>query len=388
MPEWRRLVLPSGTVPWQESDLMSPEIQFTATKESLARGHQTKEEVVSKAYDIVREKPQGRNILSLFGITVAPPRGTEMHEFFRWLIDRELWRHARVARVRKKAPFSEAKRQQILEALERNLNYYRRLLGRTWLGPATKSDLPDLEQAIIAATAPPRWNWNVITAATARQAREQLTSADYRSVIGSLERGTFANNLLRVKRFVDEGTDIQIRGCNIGRNPAYLVALQQFFGRPDHLPAVSAPDMLQVFGSVGFEAIADGPAQLKTEWDKRTVRDAFARWWQALGNPPDPHRPNFNDFAGFLRAGNIFPVGARLYMLNVHPRDALVRWLAQHKYRLTKEADIRDRFFPGAFRFSQVGGVPVDWLQDRHVAPTMVLFPPDPEYEKHHVRVH
>ncbi len=118
------------------------------------------------------------------------------------------------------------------------------------------------------------------------------------------------------------------------------------------------------------------------------MRQAFVTRWRRLGNPPDPYRPSFGDFAAFLQGGNIFPVGARLNLFQEQPRDAIVRWLAQHHYRLTQEADVRDRFFPGDSSFRQVRGVPVDWLLDRYVCPTNALFPPDPDYERHHVRVH
>ncbi|MER6187917.1 DUF4157 domain-containing protein [Streptomyces sp. NPDC001652] len=74
-------------------------------------------------------------------------------------------------------------------------------------------------------------------------------SREYSSVQGALERGAYANNLLRAKSMIPDGMPFEIRGCNIGQNTGWLEAFRDFWGlgvRPmGKRPDVSAPDLTQ-----------------------------------------------------------------------------------------------------------------------------------------------
>jgi hypothetical protein len=74
--------------------------------------------------------------------------------------------------------------------------------------------------------------------------------------------GGFRATLGRARARFDADSWIDLRGCNAGGNRANLVALQEFFGRPNDLPHVSAPDWFQQFlvfayASLGSDAAID-----------------------------------------------------------------------------------------------------------------------------------
>jgi hypothetical protein len=50
-----------------------------------------------------------------------------------------------------------------------------------------------------------------------------------------------------VRGKINSKTHIEIRGCNVGKEPATMDGLRGFFGNPGALPSLSAPDLYQFF---------------------------------------------------------------------------------------------------------------------------------------------
>jgi len=72
--------------------------------------------------------------------------------------------------------------------------------------------------------------------------------------------GPYLRLLRSVQGKVDTGTHVQIRGCEVGQNPDFLEQMRAFFGRPDHLPSITAPDLFQYYFQLSFATFPGGPA--------------------------------------------------------------------------------------------------------------------------------
>ncbi len=92
--------------------------------------------------------------------------------------------------------------------------------------------------------------------------------------------GTFMKNLATVKQKVSTGTHVEIRGCNVGKNPTYMDEFRKFFERPAtasapaELPAMSAPDLYQYFWKMGFQTYlpnATSQQQMQTHFNDPTT---------------------------------------------------------------------------------------------------------------------
>ncbi len=59
--------------------------------------------------------------------------------------------------------------------------------------------------------------------------------------------GPYVSNLEKLRARIDDKTQIEIRGCNVGADGAFLDLVRSLFGRPGKLPSVSAPDLYQYF---------------------------------------------------------------------------------------------------------------------------------------------
>jgi hypothetical protein len=71
--------------------------------------------------------------------------------------------------------------------------------------------------------------------------------------------GPYLNRLRSVKRKISDRTHIEIRGCNVGSNSNFLDSMRGYFGRPEMLPSISAPDLYQYFFQLGFETYPSSP---------------------------------------------------------------------------------------------------------------------------------
>ena len=68
--------------------------------------------------------------------------------------------------------------------------------------------------------------------------------------------GPYLRALRSVRGKVTTATHIEIRGCNVGRQPTTLSAFRSFFGGTQ-LPAISAPDLFQFFFRLNFTTLTD-----------------------------------------------------------------------------------------------------------------------------------
>lgn len=72
----------------------------------------------------------------------------------------------------------------------------------------------------------------------------------------AIEAG-FRGKLNTVKGRLDESSTIDIRGCRAGTDTDYMRAVQEFFGRTEHKPTITAPRQFQYFGPCAFSTIAN-----------------------------------------------------------------------------------------------------------------------------------
>lgn len=103
----------------------------------------------------------------------------------------------------------------------------------------------------------------------------------------AIEEGTGSGPVLRrlngVRSKITAQTHIEIRGCNIGSNPTVMDRYRAFFGRPNDLPSMTAPDLFQFFFQLGFQTFTQAPADqaaLSQEWTApgSTVPQEFEDW--------------------------------------------------------------------------------------------------------------
>jgi hypothetical protein len=73
-----------------------------------------------------------------------------------------------------------------------------------------------------------------------------------RAALGVLGAPTFASRLARVRQRFNRNSKVDIRGCQIARQPGFLEAIQAFFGTsPTVRPTVSGPEWFQHFNPIG-----------------------------------------------------------------------------------------------------------------------------------------
>jgi hypothetical protein len=207
----------------------------------------------------------------------------------------------------------------------------------------------------------------------------------------------FITNLERMRANISADSWIEVQGCRAGQNRDYLVAMRQFFTGPNGAPRVSAPDWYQYFGHYGYTSVPNTPRALRAQWRRRRVREALDYWMPIITGNAVPLGADWETLRDYLAAGNVLPLSfpgspgvVSVLVPEAMQRDAFLRWLSRHSYRLTDVDDIRDQFVRFG-RFGQlVAGVRVDWLQersDREHVPTEMAFRPDPEYQQHIISV-
>ncbi len=101
------------------------------------------------------------------------------------------------------------------------------------------------------------------------QLREEL-SKSIREGAG----GPYLKRLRSVKQKISEKTHIEIRGCNIGKDLDLLDSFRSYFGQPNMLPSISAPDLFQYFFQLAVQTYTHHPnaeAQLETAFTDPTT---------------------------------------------------------------------------------------------------------------------
>jgi hypothetical protein len=84
--------------------------------------------------------------------------------------------------------------------------------------------------------------------------------------------GPFLKKLTSVRGKINEKTHIEIRGCNVGSDPATMDGLRGFFGNPGALPSLSAPDLYQFFFQLNVKTYhKDEEADLEAAYDDPAV---------------------------------------------------------------------------------------------------------------------
>lgn len=215
---------------------------------------------------------ENAELLAAIGLGNSPRELTDMHSFFWWIIDRELANATRTvtdrrgrSRTRHLIPNANH-RARLNRNIDRNIAIFR---TKVRAGPYARG-IP-LDEAAIARpeNAGPRTAAqmtaleNMITVSARRYVGQRIErglalpnfavpDGGIEDVQGAIERGTYADNLLRVKYSIANGAELQIRGCNIGQNQPWLDTFRDFFGHGQDSqrsrPHVSAPDITQVYG--------------------------------------------------------------------------------------------------------------------------------------------
>jgi hypothetical protein len=233
--------------------------------------HSAPQNWVRRAWQhIARSTPANATLLRNIGLTQSPNPMTEMHNFFWWILDRELLntphpRQRRGRRIRYLINMSARTRRRVMASINRNIGIFRtRVIAGPYAGGIpldvarrapperggrrTPQQVRQLEAAIVSAAQ------TIIQRElrTGIRARFQEPSTRYRTIQGALERGTYARNLLRAKYSIANGAELQIRGCNIGQNQTWLERFQDFFGHGTGTrrsrPHVSAPNLRMFYG--------------------------------------------------------------------------------------------------------------------------------------------
>lgn len=304
---------------------------------------------------------------------------------------------------------------------------------------ATVADLDELRTRWLAALARSNMTWTV----DPQELKDKLgrfTAADADATLREVKAGTFEGKLKQVKSRVGTGTHIEIRGCNVGRNDAYLNGIREFFGRkPAALPSISAPMLYQFFGMPGVIVLPQGKGQpnlakslqflFEEKFDDKStattvdaavkkaglqsvgqladllryadIRAEFERWWQMKGVAAGATAPvaaaTLKDFQDFITTGTkTFPVNtpgagaSSLWYLLLIPKTAiatLIAWVAAQGYTLPNGEDMIKRFAGGSTgwdetRFTKASkDILVDWLGDGYPVPEQIYFPEDPVYK-------
>jgi hypothetical protein len=80
--------------------------------------------------------------------------------------------------------------------------------------------------------------------------------------------GSYVKKLAAIRERIDDKTHIDIRGCNVGADTAFLDNVRKLFGNEPKLPSVSAPDMYEYFYAI---ANAEFFGTNQTEKDRLTT---------------------------------------------------------------------------------------------------------------------
>jgi hypothetical protein len=195
---------------------------------------------------------------------------------------------------------------------------------------------------------------------------------------------------------VSNSSWIEILGCNAGKDPGYLTAIQKFFaGSTGKKPMVTGPDWVQFFGHYGFTAIPDSEKEAELRWNAKdgVVRAAFGYWYPIITGGKLPAKPNHLTLLKYLRKGHALPLAipgaigtGNVLLLRDVSRNAFLEWLSLHSYRLTAAADIQKMLFQSGDLSKDIEGATIDWLQEKLSGSTKIVFRPSSEYAKHIIK--
>jgi hypothetical protein len=257
----------------------------------------------------------------------------------------------------------------------------------------TAQTLSDAEQAVRTQAQRFPWDKSKLAPEKVPAWEQQLKESPTADIIRIRQKPEFFDNLKKVRGKISAGSWIEIQGCNAGKDPAYLSAIQSFFGGAAR-PKVTAPDWLQIFGEFGWTSISDTEKKLQEEWQKPGVPQALRYWYPIVMGKKLPPKPTHQTLRDYLLPGHVLPPAPTgtsatrrvVFLYNRGPGpdpNAFLRWLSRHQYLITKWADIQKQFFSQGTFGANVNNIVVDWLQETYPGAGRVIFRPSPDYDKH-----
>lgn len=396
-------------------------------------------DITGDVHKWLKATTDGKALLGRLGLG-AVPSGV-WREWIWWVVDEYY-----AGKVQEDPPKTTAKeRDQLKQELQTAQKAVKQTVLAVLPSTAAPADVEALRTqtlAVLQAQSPPL---SKVPEGFLKEKLDRLQLKDVVAFRKEVETGTLEGNLKAVKQRVSDKTYIEIRGCNIGQNDAYLNGIREFFGtKPDKLPAISAPKLYQFFGNPGVlilpqsgkaaapalqflfdEAFTDQSlakdvknavekAGMKTIADLLSavlratdVKAEFEAWWKMKQTakgvaPANLKSATLQDFQDFLSTAppRTFPVYApamsqtnALWYFILLPStaiDAILAWLKDQGYQLPAGADMRKTFFKGASQLSKktaktfetgIKTIVVDWLGDKYPVPDKIYFPEDPTYK-------
>jgi hypothetical protein len=116
----------------------------------------------------------------------------------------------------------------------------------------------------------------------------------------------FSNALERMRDRITPSTVIDIRGCQAGTSPDYLDAVASFFGGPDNLPQVTAPDRFTSFPIPTAHFV--NQSNVGQFAARPEVRSALSHWAQLVGVTLNPALTDAKNLMLYLDLNWALPV--------------------------------------------------------------------------------
>lgn len=431
------LPLLGGGKGYAELPALGLQTREALTVEFGALGHITSD-MTGTVHGWLMATDDGKALLTKLGLTAAP--AGVWKELIWWYVDEQF-----ATAVKEDAPVTggpkattPAEKTRLLSEVQLSQKAVKAALPSS----AAKADVDDLRTRVHAAVAS-KWTWGTVPAGTLKERLDRVTNQDVLAFRKEVEANTLEPGLKAVKGRVSDKTYIEIRGCNIGSNDAYLNGIREFFGtKPDKLPSISAPKMYQFFGTPGVQVLPPAGGKTppvadmlkflfeETFHDQATaasvqkmvnaaglgtmadlvqvlkyadIKAEFDAWWkmkQKARGVADASvtSATLKDFQDFLSTAppRTFPVNApgagttSLWYLILLPDtavQAMLAWVKDQGYTLPGGADPLKTFFKGKTDMRGAGfaegsrQIVVDWMGDNYPVPDKIYFPEDPVYK-------
>jgi hypothetical protein len=194
----------------------------------------------------------------------------------------------------------------------------------------------------------------------------------------------FSDKLKKARGRFTDSSWIDIRGCKVGEQPAYMQAISAFFGGSAAKPHVSAPNWVQLFRALTYKELDDG--DIASTAAATGVSDALDHWAAVTG--VDAKMAGLDTAARlkvYLDEALVLPVrpaakadNLRLYVKKSLKGKAFDKWLAS---QWKPDA-------PGLKALKVAGLTSVDsrWVigvSDKLTEDGVLIVAPDPDYKTH-----
>lgn len=232
--------------------------------------------------NIKKEKAILANLKTLGADGAIPAADTPLGIVLRAVIDDYYVRNVEVEPDKPGAKPPPIKNRAILDTFNKSrIDTYRPLA----VAAAPAADRPAFEKALtdfiadVPAAIAARFNFAKLAESDAKSFADPFTETKgtKKQLKGEIAKqveegaeGPYLKRLKSVKSKIDSKTYVEIRGCNIGNNPALLESLRGYFGRPGQLPKISAPDLYQYYFRLSYQTYlndAKNDARMKKAYD-------------------------------------------------------------------------------------------------------------------------